>query len=346
MNTYKFKNDITLDNSKSFRWTTSTAGVYLSALTLNTLGNLCIVGGSGDTQVTSSSFLVNSKIGVGVNTSITDGSTIALGGTANYISSYNNAGFLCLSGTFTGKTTGSKMYLCSTGVSNGSAVVSASSVIFNYGTSGAISNFTSDTFTVLPNGSNVALGVSSTSCSLGVPLRVTDSTISLSPTTGSVVIQGGVGIVGDIHIGGTTVLGYTSVAASTINTLLVSSTSQSVGLGTGGSFTCLGGASITKDVYIGGAITNLSDGRYKTDITELALVKPNLLESVAKLRAVTYRNRFTDNTEIGLVAQELKQVFPELVKGSDDTVYSVDYSRLSVLLLECVQELLRRTSSC
>ena len=44
--------------------------------------------------------------------------------------------------------------------------------------------------------------------------------------------------------------------------------------------------------------------------------------------------------EIGIVGQELEKVFPELVLRSGPEEYrSVDYSRLSVVLLEALKEL-------
>lgn len=87
-----------------------------------------------------------------------------------------------------------------------------------------------------------------------------------------------------------------------------------------------------------------SDGRLKTNITQLT----NVLEKLDKIRAVSFEwnelykslGRSTGKREIGIIAQEVEAVFPELVTTWGDKNYrAIDYSRLAGVLIEAVNEL-------
>ena len=77
----------------------------------------------------------------------------------------------------------------------------------------------------------------------------------------------------------------------------------------------------------------------KTDIETIE----NGLEKLMKLRGVTYkRNDVQDaKTQIGVIAQEAEEVVPEVVKTASDEMgtKSVDYGKLTTLLIESVKEL-------
>ncbi|MGW5361460.1 tail fiber domain-containing protein [Actinopolymorpha pittospori] len=93
---------------------------------------------------------------------------------------------------------------------------------------------------------------------------------------------------------------------------------------------------------------NISDRRLKTGIVAIT----DALERVSRLRGVSFRWR-TDQPDtspaatapagpqLGVVAQEVAEVFPELVSstGPDDQHLGVDYSGLTAVLLEAVKEL-------
>ena len=65
-------------------------------------------------------------------------------------------------------------------------------------------------------------------------------------------------------------------------------------------------------------------------------------ELLEKCRLIEYdlKDDNTHSTQIGLIAQEVEQFFPELVKTDKDGYKSVDYSRLTVILLKLTKELL------
>lgn len=47
---------------------------------------------------------------------------------------------------------------------------------------------------------------------------------------------------------------------------------------------------------------------------------------------------FTDERQLGIIAQDLEKQFPELVHTDEAGFKTVDYSRLSVVLLKALQE--------
>ncbi|MBR42667.1 MAG: hypothetical protein CL387_06590, partial [Acidiferrobacter sp.] len=92
------------------------------------------------------------------------------------------------------------------------------------------------------------------------------------------------------------------------------------------------------DFHANGNLTQNSDGRLKKDIQPLT----NMLESVLKVGGKTYRwkegSSLSDDVDIGLVAQEVEKVFPELVVEDEQGYKGIAYSKLSVILLEAIKE--------
>ncbi|NNF36062.1 MAG: tail fiber domain-containing protein [Saprospiraceae bacterium] len=91
-----------------------------------------------------------------------------------------------------------------------------------------------------------------------------------------------------------------------------------------------------------GSITNVSDIRLKKNIQDL----PSVADELEDIRAVSYEMRkeefpemnFEEGREYGVIAQELEPLFPELVKTDPDGYKSVDYTKLTVVLLKATQE--------
>lgn len=92
------------------------------------------------------------------------------------------------------------------------------------------------------------------------------------------------------------------------------------------------------NAYLQGILTQSSDARLKTNIQPLSSTLPSLL----KINGYTYswRDQTADpDLQIGLLAQEVKQYFPELVKQNDKGFLSVNYNGMIPVLLEAVKEL-------
>ena len=84
-----------------------------------------------------------------------------------------------------------------------------------------------------------------------------------------------------------------------------------------------------------GNVTAYSDERLKDNIQTLE----SGLDKVNQLRGVTYLRDEKEN--IGVVAQEVEKILPQIVLTADDEMgtKSVDYSRLTAVLIEAVKEL-------
>ena len=86
-----------------------------------------------------------------------------------------------------------------------------------------------------------------------------------------------------------------------------------------------------------GDVIAYSDKRVKENIKTI----DNALDKVNKLRGVSYtRNDIKDkSTKIGVIAQEIENVIPEVVKTDHEGMKSVAYGNISGLLIEAIKEL-------
>ena len=86
-----------------------------------------------------------------------------------------------------------------------------------------------------------------------------------------------------------------------------------------------------------------SDERFKTNVEPLR----NGLDAVRALRPVRYDWRreqfplhgFPAERQVGLIAQDVRAVAPDVVQKDGDGFLAVDYGRLTPLLIEAVKEL-------
>ena len=85
-------------------------------------------------------------------------------------------------------------------------------------------------------------------------------------------------------------------------------------------------------------VTAFSDERLKSNINTLE----HGLEKVNNLRGVTYTRDGREN--IGVIAQEVEEVLPNIVLTADDEMgtKSVDYGRITAVLIEAVKELTKK----
>ena len=91
-------------------------------------------------------------------------------------------------------------------------------------------------------------------------------------------------------------------------------------------------------IYASGDITALSDQRYKQNIVPLT----NCLDSVCSLTGYSYTR--TDykpgESQIGLIAQEVNQVYPQAVNyDTESDIYSLNYTALIAPLVQSIKEL-------
>ena len=93
--------------------------------------------------------------------------------------------------------------------------------------------------------------------------------------------------------------------------------------------------------------TSTSDRRLKQDIIQL----DNALTKIGKLRGVYFHwNKtfeetvnFSDKRHVGVIAQEVQEVLPEIVQNVTKDYLGVDYAFLTPLLIEGIKELANKT---
>ncbi len=87
---------------------------------------------------------------------------------------------------------------------------------------------------------------------------------------------------------------------------------------------------------------NTSDERYKTNI----LPVKNALQNIVKLNGVTYDwnmerfpgKGFDKKKQIGLIAQDVEKIFPEMVKADEHGYKAINYSAFVPVLIESIKE--------
>jgi hypothetical protein len=139
-------------------------------------------------------------------------------------------------------------------------------------------------------------------------------------------------------------------APSYNNTLVLTGVTNATSTQTG-AFQVRGGAGIGGDLYVGGQIYGLSeitayygspsDSRLKTNIVNI----DNGLAKVLMLDGVIYNwnelaiNKDLTTKEVGVIAQQIRDVLPEAVVEKEDGYLTVKYERIIPLLIEAIKEL-------
>lgn len=177
-----------------------------------------------------------------------------------------------------------------------------------------------------------------TDCQTNIQTKLEPGRVKVGSDTSDVMARGELQCGNDsttFYIQGRSILGLAPAIG-----MLASGTEVKMGIGTLAPSAEL---HVEGDICYTGTIGACSDGRYKTDVHELT----GSLDRVAALRGVNYRWRageypqrnFDENQHIGFIAQEVEEVMPEVVQEHSDGTLSVDYGRLTPLLVEAIKEL-------
>ena len=89
----------------------------------------------------------------------------------------------------------------------------------------------------------------------------------------------------------------------------------------------------TGSIYAGAFIYS-SDESLKANVTLLN----NALEKVKQLEGVSFNWKNTGRADIGLIAQDVEKVIPEIVHTNEEGLKSVEYGNLVAILIEAVKE--------
>lgn len=127
---------------------------------------------------------------------------------------------------------------------------------------------------------------------------------------------------------------FTGYAGSNI-TMVLDIPNRRVGIGGQISPTVV--LDVSGDIKASGNITAYSDERFKTNIHPIV----NALEKVAEMRGISYTTKGGGHNRIGVIAQEIEKIIPEVVLTDDTENHykSVDYGNIVAVLIEAIKEL-------
>ena len=195
-------------------------------------------------------------------------------------------------------------------------------------------------------------------------VSITDTTQSVSKDTGCLVVEGGIGVEKNVFVGHNVSIGGSSLVTgiSTFvgvvncstgatfrnvrigltdpNTIDSSTGNLSIGSTTGRVVAITTHTTITGILSVTDDITAFysSDARLKDNITAIA-------DPLAKVLSIS-GNTFTWNDkshhtgeDVGVVAQEIQEVLPQIVTLRDNGYLAVDYQKIVPLLIEAIKEL-------
>jgi excisionase family DNA binding protein len=307
---------------------------------------------NGTTRLTNSGALQNIA-----GLTVTSGGASVSGGLNNNSGGITNAGNLA---GVTGFAT------------NGSTTVDVYNLLSNTALTISNSSLTATAGLTVEGGGNFGANLAVSAGGLTVTGN-SSITGTLSGLTGLMVASGGASISGNSTITGT-LSGLTTLTTSgAINGQTISSAANFTGTvnsvsgykinGTAGeSFSCGNNQYVNQAVYQGGILTShsacsgvgLSDERLKQNIVSL---DTSVLDSIKNVNAVNFyydcsNSYFADSNtycdpqhQTGVVAQQLAEVFPDLVTQDDFGYYHVDYQGLSVYNLKAVSEIAQHIDS-
>ena len=253
--------------------------------------NLRLTGGEDSTSVTTGDLTIVG--GVGIGKSVTVGGDIDVTGDVDVSGNLNFTGITTFAGIITA-TGGATVDNIQLGITANNEIDTTTGNLILDSAGGTVE--VTDNLTVS-----------------GV-VNIDDTTQSTSTSTGSLIVDGGVGIAKNLNVGcNLTVTGTTDLNGDT---------------------------DIDGDLCVTGDITAFctSDQRLKDNITPI----DDPLAKVLSISGNTYDWNEKSNKEghdVGVIAQEVLEVLPEAVTTRDNGYLAVDYQKIVPLLVEAVKEL-------
>lgn len=224
-------------------------------------------------------------------------------------------------------------------------VISTGTLYFRNGTTGGDADFVAigeDNAYTMDVNSNVTFNGQRVDAAR---IRATSNLIAGSTTTPSATLH----VVGTGLVTGNTAFSANVTVGSRIGVSTTNPTSNlhivgnafistTVSVGTfatvGANLTVSGNTIIAKDLFVTGDISSTSDKRLKENVERIE----KALDKVRQLEGVYYNMINVPGRKIGVIAQQVETVIPEVVNNSGD-FKTVAYGNISGLLIEAIKEL-------
>ena len=232
--------------------------------------------------------------------------------------------------------------LTTNSLTNGTLTIT-NHILFSTGGQNFFSGINGGTFYLNAGGASAATGISITSGGLvgvnkvaTVPLDVNGN----AAVSGNIVAGGTLNVAGVSTLAGLTATSISSptITATTrilsnridnngVSPLLLNSATRVVGI-----------LSVDSNITAGGSVTasfyTHSDERLKENIIPIT----GAVQKVQALTGVYFKYKGKDGQRVGLIAQNVEKIVPEVVMTGADDMKSVDYSSLVAVLIEAVKE--------
>ena len=184
---------------------------------------------------------------------------------------------------------------------------------------------------VISTTSNVGIGTTNPTSTLHV---VGDELVTGTLSASANIVAGGNVVATNFFYGDGGLLSNVSGGGSTPTLQEVTTQGSTTSdLVTVGGLSSTAAVNVTGTISATGDITAFSDKRFKFDLDMIE----SALDKVKRLTGYTYT--LHGNRSAGLLAQDVLEVLPEVVKGSEETNYSLAYGNLMGLVVEAIKEL-------
>ena len=194
-----------------------------------------------------------------------------------------------------------------------------------------VSGSTSLSGSLITSGSNILSGSLLQSGST----QITGSTL----LSGSLLLTGSSALA--LRVSGSTALTGSLFVSGTVSGSFIGNASGLTGVS---GFPHTGSADISGSLLVTGSafvtsLTETSALRYKKSVKNI----DNQANAVYQLRPVHFRWRDNNKKDFGLIAEEVQEIYPELVtNGQDGNALGISYTKLTALLLKTIQDLNER----
>ena len=212
----------------------------------------------------------------------------------------------------------------------------------NYSTAMGYGATASGTYSTAMGQNTTASGNRSTAMGYYTTAGGVVSTAMGQSTTASGILSTAMGYNTTASDWASTVIGQYNSSGSSVtnsaNSFSTSNTAFVIGNGTSGSLSDAfkvmfnADATVSNDLTVSGDVVISSDARLKSNIVSLGSTLAKLLQIDGKSYEMKGKQK------IGVLAQEIKEVFPELVSEDDNEMLAVNYQGLVPVLINALKE--------